>query len=37
MGGKNEKPRQVGFEVKNVSYTYNLFKENHSMESKIIG
>ena len=25
-----------GFEVKNLSYTYSLFKGNHSMESKII-
>ena len=35
-GGKNEKPRQGGFEVKNLSYTYSFFKENHSMESKMI-
>ena len=25
-----------GFEVKNFSYSYSLFKGNHSMESKII-
>ena len=26
----------VGIEVKNFSYTYSLFKRNHSMETKII-
>ena len=26
----------AGFRVKNFSYTYSLFKGNHSMESKII-
>ena len=36
MGGKNEKPRRGGFEVKNFSYTYSLFKGNYWMENKTI-
>ena len=31
-----KKPRRWGFEVKAFSYTYRLYKGNHSMESKII-
>ena len=33
-GGKNEKTE--GFEMKNFSYTYTLFKGNHCIQSKII-
>lgn len=36
-GGKNEYPRLGGFEVKNFSYTFNLFTGNHSKGSKIEG
>ena len=34
-GWQKWKTETGGFEVKNLSYTYSLFKGNHSMESKI--
>ena len=35
MSGKTERPRW-GFEVRNFSYTYSVFKGNYHMESKMI-
>ena len=35
-GWQKQKTKTGDFDLKNFSYTYNLFKGNHSMEGKII-